>query len=225
LDIGCGFGETLAYHRERGCDVYGSEVDQNANYAAEKFGLNIKIGPYTPDNYEKDFFDYITLDQVIEHVSDPIGLLQGMHANLKEGGMAIISSPNVHGWGVKWYKKRWLHWHAPYHLHFFSKKSMNIAAHKANLKITSLKYATLSDWLYWQWIHLIFIPEINEPSLFWKYMNKNSYSDDQLKKLENLEKIRKYRFHKIITRFFDLLHLGDNQVFILTKPHKLHKGS
>src|SRR3974377_2269236 len=29
LDIGCGFGETLAYHKSRGCDVYGVEADEN----------------------------------------------------------------------------------------------------------------------------------------------------------------------------------------------------
>jgi 2-polyprenyl-3-methyl-5-hydroxy-6-metoxy-1,4-benzoquinol methylase len=223
LDIGCGFGETLSYHKKRGCDVYGSEVDRNAAFFAAKFGLNIRIGPYNSNNYEKDFFDYITLDQVIEHVSDPIELLKGIYANLKEGGMAIISSPNAHGWGVKWYRNRWLHWHTPYHLHFYSKKSMRIAADKANLQITSVHHATLSEWLYWQWIHLIFMPKINEPSLYWKYMNKNIYSDNQLKQLEKLEKIRKYRIHDIITRFFDLLQIGDNQVFILKKQPNIKK--
>lgn len=219
LDIGCGFGETLAYHQGRGCDPYGSEVDKNVACVAEKFGFNIRIGPYDPKNYEKNFFDYITLDQVIEHVSDPIELLMGIHENLKEGGIAIISCPNVHGWGAKWYKERWLHWHVPYHLHFFSKKSMNLAAKKANLQMKSVNSATLSDWLFWQWIHVIFIPEINKPSLFWKYLYKNRYSDEQLKKLKKLEKFRKFRINEIITRFFDILNLGDNNVFILMKPH------
>ena len=63
---------------------------------------------------------------------------------------------------------------------------MRIAADKANLQITSVHHATLSEWLYWQWIHLIFMPKINEPSLYWKYMNKNIYSDNQLKQLEKL---------------------------------------
>jgi hypothetical protein len=54
-------------------------------------------------------------------------------------------------------------------------------------------------------------------------MNKNIYSDNQLKQLEKLEKIRKYRIHDIITRFFDLLQIGDNQVFILKKQPNIKK--
>ena len=28
LDIGCGYGNTMEYHRRRGCDVYGVELDE-----------------------------------------------------------------------------------------------------------------------------------------------------------------------------------------------------
>ena len=30
LDIGCGYCETLGYHKSRGCEVYGVEADENA---------------------------------------------------------------------------------------------------------------------------------------------------------------------------------------------------
>lgn len=217
LDIGCGFGETLAYHKNRGCDVFGSEVDKNVSSSAKKFNLDIRIGTYNSNNYEKDFFDYITMDQLIEHIEDPIDFLKGIYENLKKGGIAIISTPNANGWGAKWYKNQWLHWHTPYHLHFFSKTSLKVAAQKANLQITNIRYATLSDWLYWQWIHLIFRPEINKPNLFWKYMNNKYYSNYQVERFNKIEKIKRTRINDLITRIFDFLHLGDNYVFILRK--------
>lgn len=78
LDIGCGFGETLAYHTSRGCDAYGVEVDENAKRAAERFGFNIQIGLFNSTMFPENFFDYITMDQVIEHMTDPLQTLRNV---------------------------------------------------------------------------------------------------------------------------------------------------
>jgi 2-polyprenyl-3-methyl-5-hydroxy-6-metoxy-1,4-benzoquinol methylase len=217
LDVGCGFGETLAYHKQRGCEVYGCEVDQNIERVAEEHGFNVHVGLYDSANYEENFFDYITLDQVIEHVTDPIEILKGISYNLKTGGTAILSCPNVNGWGASYYKNKWLHWHTPYHLHFFSKKSMRDAAKKAGMIVVKVKYAALSDWLYWQWVHILFMPKINEPSLFWKYMTRKKYSASQIESLNKIDRKKKYRINDVITRILDLMGLGDNYVFILKK--------
>ena len=39
LDVGCGFGQTLGYHKARGCDVYGVEADRNILRVAQRFGF------------------------------------------------------------------------------------------------------------------------------------------------------------------------------------------
>jgi len=218
LDIGCGFGNTVAYHKNRGCDAYGSEVDQNVALIAEKYDLNIYIGQYNSDNYKPDFFDYITMDQLIEHVEDPVELLTGAYKNLKKGGKLIISTPNVNGWGVKWYKEKWLHWHAPYHLHFFSPKSIETVAERCGFKVSSIKNATFSDWLYWQWIHLQFLPQNGHPNIYWKPRNDVKFSEAQIQKLEYFSKLRKLRINDVITRLFDISRMGDNYIFELTKP-------
>ena len=59
LDIGCGYCETLGYHKARGCDVYGVEADENAQKIAERYGFNIHIGLFDPANYEPNSFDYV----------------------------------------------------------------------------------------------------------------------------------------------------------------------
>lgn len=219
LDIGCGAGETLLYHKNRGCEAYGSEVDKNVSFIAEKYDLEIKIGTYNPDIYEKNFFDYVTLDQVIEHTLNPHELLKGIHTNLKIGGYAIISTPNSKGWGMKWFGNNWLHFHVPYHLHLFSKKSFKIVVEKSEFKLVGIKYITYSDWLYWQWMHLLFLPQMNELSLYWKFMDKRKYTPGQLKKVKIIDIIKKMRINDIITRFFDFFHFGDNIVYILKKTN------
>ena len=67
LDVGCGFGQTLAYHAKRGCDAHGIDADENLLRVAERYGLNARVGLFKAADYPADSFDYVTLDQVIEH--------------------------------------------------------------------------------------------------------------------------------------------------------------
>jgi len=94
LDIGCGFGESLGYHLARGCEVFGSEVDRNIKRVADKFGYNVQVGMFDPNNYESDFFDYVAMAQVIEHFTDPILILRGVSKLLKNNGRVVLSTPN-----------------------------------------------------------------------------------------------------------------------------------
>lgn len=215
LDIGCGFGETLGYHESRGCDVYGVEADENIRRVAEKFGFKVHVGLFDPDNYEPDFFDYVTLDQVIEHVTDPLATMRGIAKVLKPGGMAILSTPNANGWGAKLFGRRWINWHAPYHSQHFSRASMTIAAEQAGFTIERIKSITSSEWLYYQWIHLCTYPEMGEPSLFW---SANSTSSFRLKVFfKILARLHQAKMNHIITRFFDIFGVGDSILFFLRK--------
>lgn len=215
LDIGCGFGESLGYHAARGCDVYGVEADENIRRVADKFGYKIYIGLFNPDHYSSSFFDYVTMDQVIEHVTDPLAILQGVSRVLKHGGTAIISTPNANGWGAKIFSRKWINWHPPYHLQFFSKRSMRMAAEKAGFEVKNTLTITSSEWLYYQWIHLVLFPDICEPSVFWA--NNRSRKLWEKIWLQVCHITHKTKLNHVITRFFDSLGIGDNYIFVLEK--------
>lgn len=215
LDIGCGFGETLGYHESRGCEVYGVEADENIRRVAEKFGFKVHIGLFDPDNYEADYFDYVTMDQVIEHVTDPLVTMRGIARVLKVGGTAILSTPNASGWGARLFGSRWINWHAPYHIQHFSSSSMRIAAGQAGLSVEKAKTITSSEWLYYQWIHLLTYPKNGEPSTFW---SPHGIRSDKVKIiLKALSYIHRTKIDHIITRFFDAIGIGDNYLYILRK--------
>jgi 2-polyprenyl-3-methyl-5-hydroxy-6-metoxy-1,4-benzoquinol methylase len=215
LDIGCGFGETLGYHQARGCDVYGVEADENIIRVAEKFGFKVHVGLFNPNNYEPDFFDYVTMDQVIEHVVNPLETLQGVAKVLKPGGHAILSTPNSNGWGAKLFGRRWINWHAPYHLQHYSIKSLKLAAGQAGFVLERKKTITSSEWLYYQWAHLLTFPEMGTPSVFWSPVLKPSLKEKMILKLLYL--IHLSKINHLITRIFDAFGVGDNYLFILRK--------
>lgn len=216
LDIGCGFGESLGYFKSRGCAAYGVEADENIRRVAERFGYKVHVGLFNPDIYEPDFFDYVTMAQVIEHVTDPVETLKGVARVLKPGGNAILSTPNSNGWGARVFGRRWINWHVPYHLQHFSINSMKIAAGKAGLEIKEYRTITSSEWLLYQWLHLITYPKMGEPSDFWSGKAYQSLKKRLLAKLGI--GVHLCKINHLVTRIFDAFSMGDNFVFVLHKP-------
>jgi 2-polyprenyl-3-methyl-5-hydroxy-6-metoxy-1,4-benzoquinol methylase len=215
LDIGCGFGETLGYHTARGCEVYGVEADDNIKRVAEKFNFNVKVGLFSAEDYPKEYFDYVTMDQVIEHVSGPLNVLKDIAFILKPGGTLILSTPNAKGWGIKFFGRKWIHWHTPYHLQIFSNKSLKDYAEKAGFVLERSRTITHSDWLYFQWIHLVTRPQYGSVSNFWRSDRPRGLGQKIMIKLITI--LHKLKLNHLITRLFDSLELGDNRIYFLRK--------
>ena len=215
LDVGCGFGESLGYHRARGCDAHGVEADANILRVAERYGLNVRHGLFDASNYTPDSFDVVTLDQVIEHVAEPRVVLLGVHRVLRPGGTLVLSTPNANGWGAKLFGQRWIHWHAPYHLQFFSRASMTRTAEQTGFVVVSCYTVTNSAWLDYQWGHLVTYSAPGNPSPYWSTSTKRSMGQRVALKL--LRFIDRTGLNALITRLMDGLGWGDNIVYVLTK--------
>lgn len=216
LDIGCGLGQSVAYHNKRGCEAYGVETDKNIQNIADTFNLKIKIGTFDCRDYEQEYFDYITLDQVIEHFNNPMQILEDISSVLKPGGHVIMTTPNVSGLPRYIFGRKWINWHVPYHLHHFSKKSILLLAEKNGFEVICMKTLTSSSWMYYQWIHNISFANHKEVSKFWGNEIK-SYSNGEKKRFKFVQRLNKYKINHVITRFFDFLGVGDNFLIILRK--------
>lgn len=216
LDVGCGGCESLGYLRSIGCQVQGVEADENVRAIAEREGFDVHIGTFDPGLYAADSFDYVTMDQVIEHVSEPIATLCGIARILKPGGYAILSTPNASGWGARLFGSRWVHWHAPYHLQHFSRRSMMDAAQQAGLELERVDCITDSGWLRYQWVHLMTKPSMGTTSPFWTGTSTQKTSAVLFRRMATL--IHLTGIDHLLTRLFDMLGQGDNQLFFLRKP-------
>ena len=80
LDIGCGGGLFLSLLKKAGAQVTGIELsDSRAQYARTKHDLEIHKQPIESDFWQKDYADYfdaVTLWDVVEHVNYPLQTLQ-----------------------------------------------------------------------------------------------------------------------------------------------------
>lgn len=221
LDIGCGFGQAMGYHSKRGCEAWGVEADSNAKKAAEKYNYNIHIGVFDKNNYEKGYFDYITLDQVIEHFRDPVKNIRDISEILKPDGVIIISTPNHNSLTAKLLGKKWLHWHVPYHLHFFTRESIKNLADKTGLELVACHTITNYTWLNMQLMHLLNYPEPGQASYYWK---ERLTLDEPLKKnrlpTQLIKILNKSKMIHVLNKLLDLSGSGDNFVFLLKKSVK-----
>lgn len=216
LDVGCGFGQTLAYHAARGCDAHGIDADENLLRVAERYGLNARSGLFRAADYEPDSFDYVTLDQVIEHGLDPAELLRDVATVLRPGGTAIIATPNAAGYGARVFGDRWINWHVPYHLQHFSPRSLETLAERCGLEVASIRTLTNSRWLRYQYLELGAYPPPGVPAPFWD--PKRSPLKVPRRRRRNDRWLHRARVYHAITRVADAAGRGDNLLCVLRKP-------
>lgn len=94
LDIGSGPGLFLARARERGWDTLGIEPSKQAVAYSRKMGLDIRNEFFTAASKALGTFDAIHLSAVLEHIPDPLEMLELAHAMLVPGGMICVVVPN-----------------------------------------------------------------------------------------------------------------------------------
>ena len=149
LDFGSGFGRWSLAAVNAGFEVTSYEP-------SDKRSKNSNIGYDLINNFNeiKDIkFDIILMEQVLEHVSDPVAILKQITRNCHEKTIVKISVPNMRR--NKFGKRVWEVWPydglsphilAPYeHLHGFTPESLNKMIKSTGFEninaFTEIKYA------------------------------------------------------------------------------------
>jgi SAM-dependent methyltransferase len=146
LDIGCGSCVSLLEVRNLGGESWGIETDPNVRAIADHFGLTVHIGSIHDNPFPGADFDLIVLNQVIEHVPDPIALLKLVRGRLRPEGRVVLSFPNSGSLNKLISGRKWINWHIPYHLHHYNKKSFAMIAKRAGYDVASLRTITPNLW-------------------------------------------------------------------------------
>jgi SAM-dependent methyltransferase len=151
LDIGCFTGDFLQILHENGADVYGVELQTQAVAIANQklSGRVIQADVYGND-YPQIEFDFIPMLGVIEHVIDPIKLLDRATELLASKGWLMIQTPNSNSFLARILQKYWPPYAPVEHIHLFSRKSLE-------LSLTERGYETVVFMPHWKRLPISYI--------------------------------------------------------------------
>lgn len=97
LDFGCGNGEHLLAARLIGFDPVGVDLSDSRAAAARIGGMPVYPGLDAFDAAGETPLHAVILSQVLEHLTDPLGLLKAITARLVRGGVIYIGVPDCTG--------------------------------------------------------------------------------------------------------------------------------
>lgn len=140
LDVGCASGGFLAAMRRWiDWDLYGIEVDsQSVAYARDTLSLDVTEGSFTHSHFETDFFDIVTMWNVIEHLDAPQQALQNIARILKPEGVLAISTPNPTCIERHLFGPYWAGWDTPRHLYIYTPEVIQHALDRAGFEVISV---------------------------------------------------------------------------------------
>jgi SAM-dependent methyltransferase len=120
LDYGCGRGVFLRYLKRLG---------YRGGFGYDPYGRKDEYGD--PAVLSHGPFEFILLQDVVEHVEDADELLRRMDALLAPGGHILVGTPNADNIDLSRPAEFLNQLHAPYHLHIFGRSTLEQLGRKA----------------------------------------------------------------------------------------------
>lgn len=108
LEVGCREGHLLAVARELGWEVTGVEPEPDpARVARERFDLDVHCGYLDTAGYPADAFDVVYLNEVIEHIPEPLPVFREIARVLRPGGVVYVKTGNCESFTARRYGSAW----------------------------------------------------------------------------------------------------------------------
>lgn len=134
LDIGCYIGIFLEQAERRGWEAWGVEPSHWAVEWAQERNLRVIQGTLKEASFPNEYFDLVTLWDVIEHLADPLSELRRIAGVVRPGGWVCIHTMDVGSPFAQVMGKRWP-WLMEMHLYYFSRATLTAMLHRAGFRV------------------------------------------------------------------------------------------
>lgn len=134
FEVGCATGFFMDLAQKRGWYTEGIDISEYATEKARDKGL-IATAATLESLVTTKKFDAVVMQDVIEHVKDPIGTIKKTAGLLEEKGLFVLTTPDA---GSLWARVWGKHWHAfvpPQHLFYFTIKNLSALLEKNGFKV------------------------------------------------------------------------------------------
>jgi SAM-dependent methyltransferase len=149
LEVGCGRGELLLGALNRGWSVYGIEMTEHFAEVARSKGIDIELSSVEQSKSLHQTYDVILLAAILEHLYDPIAILNKVRAALRPGGLVFIDVPNERSLTMRigncYMRLRGRDWtinlsptFSPFHVVGFSPKSLAAVLNSTGFRVLHL---------------------------------------------------------------------------------------
>jgi 2-polyprenyl-3-methyl-5-hydroxy-6-metoxy-1,4-benzoquinol methylase len=139
LEVGAGSGLLIAEAHRLGLDATGVEPSRSLVAAAQRLnGVELLQGTFPHPQLQGRQFDLIYIVDVIEHLDDPVRMLEACSAALSSHGVLVVVTPDVSSLAARILRHRWWHFRLA-HVGYFNNRSMREAARKTGLAVQSIR--------------------------------------------------------------------------------------
>jgi methionine biosynthesis protein MetW len=135
LDVGCGNGYFLKWMKEHGWESFGVEISKTGSQVAAKNGIKVFNGELEKAKYPSNYFDVVTVNQVLEHVYSPARVIREASRVLRPNGLLVVCVPNLESYEEQIFKQHWYALDVPRHLYFFSIRTLTSLLQKNEFRI------------------------------------------------------------------------------------------
>jgi len=147
LDVGAASGSVIAIAARRGWKSEGVEMSPGlANAARNKHNAKIHVGKFEDVALEPGSFDALTFWDIIEHVIDPVTVIQRARSLLSKNGVILFCTPDESSWLAKTghalyrigYRYPALALHPENHTYFFERTNFERILEACDLDVVSV---------------------------------------------------------------------------------------
>jgi len=143
IDVGCGAGHFMLSASERGWRADGTEISDEAIELSVKKEQKVIRGDIASLVIEKHRYDIATLFELMEHASDPEGIVKKIAYIVRPGGLVYITTPNYNSIARILLGRRWGIFHKE-HIFYFTAENLMSLLNKYNFKIKKIRTENLS---------------------------------------------------------------------------------
>ena len=138
LDLGCFTGVFLNLVRKNNWSALGIEPSKWAvDYGRNRLNLKILQGTFEDFEFDDEYFDVVTMWDVIEHISDPKLTLSLLNKKLKKGGILYLTTFNFDSIFRKLFgSKYWFF--EQMHIYYFTPRTIRRMLEECNYKVIKI---------------------------------------------------------------------------------------
>ncbi len=139
LDVGTAVGFFLKVAKDEGWETYGVEPSKwMSEYGNNHLGVDIRRGTLEDAKFPDNYFDVVTMWDVLEHTGNPMATLKEANRVLKKGGLLVVNFPNIGDIFARMFGYKW--WFIlSVHLYYFTPHTLSAMLARSGFEVKSCK--------------------------------------------------------------------------------------